>query len=100
MISGCVDCVGRGFGYFFFFQAEDGIRATSVTGVQTCALPILITTSGTAAANLHPAVLEASHSHLPLMVITADRPQSMINAGANQTTQQAQLFGSHVRTST
>ena len=59
----------------------------------------VITTSGTAAANLHPAVLEASHSHLPLMVITADRPRSMINTGANQTTQQDQLFGSHVRTS-
>ena len=57
----------------------------------------VITTSGTAAANLHPAVLEASHSHLPLMVITADRPRSMINTGANQTTQQDQLFGSHVR---
>ena len=59
----------------------------------------VITTSGTAAANLHPAVLEASHSHLPLMVITADRPRSMINTGANQTTQQDQLFGAHVRSS-
>jgi 2-succinyl-5-enolpyruvyl-6-hydroxy-3-cyclohexene-1-carboxylate synthase len=59
----------------------------------------VITTSGTAAANLHPAVMEAVHSHLPLMVITADRPRSMINTGANQTTQQDQLFGSHVRTS-
>ncbi len=57
----------------------------------------VITTSGTAAANLHPAVLEASHSRLPLMTITADRPQSMINTGANQTTRQDQLFGSHVR---
>jgi len=59
----------------------------------------VITTSGTAAANLHPAVLEASHSHLPLMMITADRPQSMINTGANQTTRQDQLFTSHVRAS-
>src|SRR5215213_11716252 len=59
----------------------------------------VITTSGTAAANLHPAVLEASHSHLPLMMITADRPQSMINTGANQTTRQDQLFSSHVRAS-
>jgi 2-succinyl-5-enolpyruvyl-6-hydroxy-3-cyclohexene-1-carboxylate synthase len=57
----------------------------------------VITTSGTAAANLHPAVLEAWHSHLPLMAITADRPQSMINTGANQTTRQDQLFGSHIR---
>ena len=57
----------------------------------------VVTTSGTAAANLHPAVLEAWHSHLPLLVITADRPRSMINTGANQTTQQDQLFISHVR---
>src|SRR2546430_9682331 len=34
-ISGCLDCC-----YFFFFQAEDGIRYLTVTGVQTCALPI------------------------------------------------------------
>jgi 2-succinyl-5-enolpyruvyl-6-hydroxy-3-cyclohexene-1-carboxylate synthase len=61
-------------------------------------LPVaVVTTSGTAAANLHPAVLEAWHSHLPLLVITADRPRSMINTGANQTTQQDQLFTSHVR---
>ena len=61
-------------------------------------LPVaVITTSGTAAANLHPAVLEAWHSYLPLLVITADRPRSMINTGANQTTQQDQLFVSHVR---
>src|SRR5437763_10680610 len=32
--------------FFFFFQAEDGIRDTSVTGVQTCALPILLTNAG------------------------------------------------------
>jgi 2-succinyl-5-enolpyruvyl-6-hydroxy-3-cyclohexene-1-carboxylate synthase len=61
-------------------------------------LPVaVVTTSGTAAANLHPAVLEAWHSHLPLLVMTADRPPSMINTGANQTTQQDQLFTSHVR---
>jgi 2-succinyl-5-enolpyruvyl-6-hydroxy-3-cyclohexene-1-carboxylate synthase len=57
----------------------------------------VVTTSGTAAANLHPAVLEAWHSHVPLVVITADRPHGMINTGANQTTQQDQLFASHVR---
>ena len=59
----------------------------------------MITTSGTAAANLHPAVLEAWHSHLPLLVITADRPPALINTGANQTTHQDQLFATHVRAS-
>ncbi len=57
----------------------------------------VVTTSGTAAANLHPAVLEGWHSHLPLIMITADRPRSMINTGANQTTHQDQLFVSHLR---
>jgi 2-succinyl-5-enolpyruvyl-6-hydroxy-3-cyclohexene-1-carboxylate synthase len=57
----------------------------------------VVTTSGTAAANLHPAVLEAWHSHLPLFVITADRPRGMINTGANQTTHQDQLFTPHIR---
>ena len=59
----------------------------------------VITTSGTAAANLHPAVLEAWHAHLPLIMITADRPRALINTGANQTTHQDQLFAGHVRAS-
>jgi 2-succinyl-5-enolpyruvyl-6-hydroxy-3-cyclohexene-1-carboxylate synthase len=57
----------------------------------------VLTTSGTAPANLHPAVLEAWHAHLPLIVITASRPRSMINTGSNQTTDQDQLFGRQVR---
>jgi 2-succinyl-5-enolpyruvyl-6-hydroxy-3-cyclohexene-1-carboxylate synthase len=57
----------------------------------------VVTTSGTAVANLHPAVLEASHSHVPLLVITADRPRHLSHSGANQTTQQAHLFSEHVR---
>ena len=57
----------------------------------------VLTTSGTATANLHPAVLEAWHAHVPLIVITASRPRSVINTGVNQTTDQDQLFGRHVR---
>ena len=57
----------------------------------------VLTTSGTAPANLHPAVLEAWHAHVPLIVITASRPRSMINTGSNQTADQDQLFGRHVR---
>ncbi|MGH3337252.1 MAG: thiamine pyrophosphate-binding protein, partial [Propionibacteriaceae bacterium] len=58
---------------------------------------VVLTTSGTATANLHPAVLEAWHAHVPLIVITASRPRSVINTGANQSTDQDQLFGRHVR---
>lgn len=57
----------------------------------------VVTTSGTAAANLYPAVLEAWHAHLPLVVVTADRPHGMAHTGANQTTDQEHLFGRHVR---
>ena len=59
-------------------------------------VPILCT-SGTAVANYHPAVLEASHTNLPLLVLTADRPASLRKTGANQTTEQARIFGKAVR---
>ena len=57
----------------------------------------IVCTSGTAVANYHPAVLEASHSNLPLLVITADRPAELRRTGANQTTEQARIFGKAVR---
>ncbi len=52
----------------------------------------IICTSGTAAANYHPCVLEAWHSQIPLIAITADRPARMRQTGANQTTLQAGIF--------
>lgn len=51
-------------------------------------------TSGTAVANLHPAVLEAHHSRTPLLVLTADRPDELHGTGANQTVEQRGIFGS------
>ena len=57
----------------------------------------IVCTSGTAVANYHPAVLEASHSNLPLFVLTADRPAALRRTGANQTTEQARIFGKAVR---
>ena len=60
------------------------------------AVPI-ICTSGTAVTNYHPAVLEASHTNLPLLVLTADRPARLRRTGANQTTEQARIFGKAVR---
>ena len=58
---------------------------------------LLITTSGTAVANLHPAVLEAHHSGVPLILLTADRPHELRDVGANQTTKQVGLFDDAVR---
>lgn len=53
----------------------------------------VVTTSGTAAANLHPAMLEAAHTGLPLVAVTADRPARLRGTIANQTTDQVGLFG-------
>ncbi len=58
---------------------------------------IVITTSGTAVANLHPAVLEASHAGVPLILLTADRPAELRGVGANQTTNQIGIFADAVR---
>ena len=58
----------------------------------------VVCTSGTAVANLHPAVLEAAHAALDLVVVTADRPASMRGTNANQSTDQVGVFGPLVAT--
>jgi 2-succinyl-5-enolpyruvyl-6-hydroxy-3-cyclohexene-1-carboxylate synthase len=67
--------------------------------VETRTPVLVITTSGTAVANLHPAVLEAHHSGVPLVVISADRPAELRGIGTNQTTRQPGIFGTAVRAS-
>ncbi len=57
----------------------------------------VVTTSGTAAANLHPAIVEASQARVPFLALTADRPAELRNSGANQTVDQEKLYGSAVR---
>jgi 2-succinyl-5-enolpyruvyl-6-hydroxy-3-cyclohexene-1-carboxylate synthase len=57
----------------------------------------VVCTSGTAAVNLHPAIVEASHSRTPLLALTADRPPELRDTGANQTIEQAGLYGAAVR---
>jgi 2-succinyl-5-enolpyruvyl-6-hydroxy-3-cyclohexene-1-carboxylate synthase len=58
---------------------------------------VVLTTSGSAGANLHPAVAEASEARIPLVVVTADRPPELRDRGAGQTIDQLKLFGSAVR---
>lgn len=53
----------------------------------------VVTTSGTAAVNLHPAIVEASYAGVPLVAITADRPPALRATGANQTIDQVRLYG-------
>jgi 2-succinyl-5-enolpyruvyl-6-hydroxy-3-cyclohexene-1-carboxylate synthase len=57
----------------------------------------LVCTSGTAAANYHPAVIEANQARVPLLALTADRPPELRDSGANQTVDQEKLYGSAVR---
>jgi 2-succinyl-5-enolpyruvyl-6-hydroxy-3-cyclohexene-1-carboxylate synthase len=57
----------------------------------------IVTTSGTAVANLHPALLEAHHSGVPMIVLSADRPAELRGIGSNQTTDQPGLFGPALR---
>lgn len=77
------------------FYALGLIKASALAGAVR---PVAVaTTSGTAVANLHPAVLEASHTGLPLIVLSADRPHEWRGTGANQTTSQPGIYGDAVR---
>ena len=58
---------------------------------------LLICTSGTAPAHYYPAVIEASHIGIPLLVLSADRPLELVDCAAPQTIDQVKLFGDHVR---
>ena len=58
---------------------------------------LLLCTSGTAAANFFPAIVEANLSDVPMMVLTADRPEELRGVGAPQTIDQIDLYGNHVR---
>ena len=88
---------------------EPGIATTSVVDERSAGFfalgaalasgrPVAITcTSGTAAANLHPAVAEANEASVPLIVLTSDRPPELRGVGAGQTIDQVKLYGSAVR---
>jgi 2-succinyl-5-enolpyruvyl-6-hydroxy-3-cyclohexene-1-carboxylate synthase len=76
----------RSAGFFALGAAQASGRPTAV-----------LCTSGTAAANLHPAVCEADEAGVPLIVLTADRPPELRGIGAGQTIDQLKLYGSAVR---
>lgn len=63
-------------------------------------IPVVVTTSGTAVANLLPAVIEADADGVPMILLTADRPASKLGKGANQTITQTNIFGAQAPTIT
>jgi 2-succinyl-5-enolpyruvyl-6-hydroxy-3-cyclohexene-1-carboxylate synthase len=77
-------------------ERSAGFLAVGLT--RSHARAAVICTSGTAVANLHPAVLEAAHAGLPVVVVTADRPARLRGTDANQTTDQVGIFGRLVAT--
>ncbi len=89
--------------------AQDGVEAVSVLDERSAgfvalgmakasARPVVVScTSGTAAANLHPAVVEAWEARVPLIVLTADRPPELREVGAGQAIDQIKLYGSAVK---
>jgi 2-succinyl-5-enolpyruvyl-6-hydroxy-3-cyclohexene-1-carboxylate synthase len=93
------------------FEAEGQLEASVVTDERVAGFvalgqakmsgvpTLLVCTSGTAGAHYLPAVIEASLSATPLIVVTADRPPELQSRGANQTIDQTDLFGRHVRMS-
>ncbi|MGO4119867.1 2-succinyl-5-enolpyruvyl-6-hydroxy-3-cyclohexene-1-carboxylic-acid synthase [Arthrobacter sp. YAF16] len=77
-------------------ERDAGFTALGLA-LSTGAPAAVLTTSGTAVGNLLPAVMEANHAAVPLVVLSADRPEELRGTGANQTTVQPDLFGEHVR---
>ena len=80
------------------FIALGAARAHALTGASRCAA--VVTTSGTAVSNLHPAVSEADAAGIPLLVISADRPHELVGTGASQTTEQTALLSPALRLAT
>lgn len=81
---------------------SDESKSVQPPAVHPLSLPTpvaIVTTSGSAVAELHPAVAEAFHAGVPLIVVSADRPAELRGVAASQTTTQQGLFGPHVRVS-
>lgn len=81
--------------YTFIDERSSGFFALGLAkkiGMPT----VVVTTSGSAATELYPAIVEAYYQQTPLIIITADRPQSLRNNGINQTINQASIFNNHI----
>ena len=80
-----------------FHDERSAAFAALGVGLATGQPAVLLCTSGTAAAHFHAAVIESSLSHVPMLVVTADRPPELKDVGAPQTIDQTKLYGDAVR---
>ncbi|MBO0854237.1 MAG: 2-succinyl-5-enolpyruvyl-6-hydroxy-3-cyclohexene-1-carboxylic-acid synthase [Nocardia sp.] len=90
------DAAGRLRLHMRIDERTAGFLAIGMAVSSGAPVPVVMT-SGTAVANLGPAVLEANYARQPLIVLSANRPYEMLGSGANQTVEQFGLFGSQVR---
>ena len=107
--SACVSPGSRSAPLTLALAKQPGMRVFTLLDERACAFfalgvgkasgmpAVALCTSGTAAANFHPAVLEASHGEVPLIVLTADRPPEARDTGAGQAVDQLKLYGPAVR---
>ncbi|MDT5094965.1 MAG: 2-succinyl-5-enolpyruvyl-6-hydroxy-3-cyclohexene-carboxylate synthase [Mycobacterium sp.] len=92
------DAAGRVRLHVRIDERTAGYLAIGLAVAAGAPVPIVMT-SGTAVANLGPAVAEANYARVPLIVLSANRPYEVLGTGANQTMEQLGLFGSQVRAS-
>jgi 2-succinyl-5-enolpyruvyl-6-hydroxy-3-cyclohexene-1-carboxylate synthase len=90
------DAAGRLRLHMRIDERTAGFLAVGLAVASRLPVPVVMT-SGTAVANLGPAVLEANYARVPLVVLSANRPYEMLGSGANQTVEQLGLFGNQVR---
>ncbi|MFF2755423.1 2-succinyl-5-enolpyruvyl-6-hydroxy-3-cyclohexene-1-carboxylic-acid synthase [Psychrobacillus sp. NPDC058041] len=86
-------------GFHFYRQIDErsaGFFALGIAKAKRSPV-VLLCTSGTAAANFFPAIVEAYYARIPLLVVTADRPHELREVGAPQAIDQIHLFGKHVK---
>ncbi|SDM69364.1 2-succinyl-5-enolpyruvyl-6-hydroxy-3-cyclohexene-1-carboxylate synthase [Psychrobacillus sp. OK028] len=86
-------------GFEFYRQIDERSAGYFALGIAKAkkAPVVLLCTSGTAAANFFPAIVEAFYARVPLLVVTADRPHELREVGAPQAIDQLHLFGKHVK---
>ena len=82
--------------YIHVDERSSGFFALGIA--KQCKQPVaIVTTSGTAVAELYPSIIEAYIQRVPLIICTADRPEYLRNTGANQTINQNNIFSNHIR---